>query len=102
MLSANWGVPVTVTASMKLTSMVATSPAFRRSLSAPVALTTAKLVTAGAMATRNTSDTLVVPSLAMTLRLMSRALGGVPLKVRVAALNESQAGNAASLPKVAL
>jgi hypothetical protein len=50
------------------------------------------------------SDTLALPSEAVTVRLILplKFCGGVPEKVRVTALNDSHAGKAAPLASVAL
>ena len=52
----------------------------------------------------NVSDAVRLPSEAVTVRLILplKFCGGVPLKVRVAALNDSHAGRAAPLASVAV
>ena len=50
------------------------------------------------------SDTLALPSEAVTVRLIvpEKSCGGAPLKVRVAALNDSHVGSSSPLASVAV
>ena len=52
----------------------------------------------------NVSDTLALPSDAVTVKLTlpAKSCGGVPENVRVAAVNVSHAGNGSLLPSVAV
>ena len=76
MLSASCGVPVTVTASLRVTVMLRTSPAFNRLFWAPVADVMAMELTVGATSSRLLmasvtafSLLLLAASVAMTVKL---------------------------------